>query len=193
MKWRCKNFMYIILFIGLIISIAVFCFFRYKRVKDEKREHKQMEYIDIMTTKPAEINIKYIEPMVNDVIKSYVAALYNLNPNFLPLKNMTEVLYEKTYKSMKREYDIGVRKMLVQYKPLKRYKIRQNNSSIYAVQELNTEAEYNIEFLQYHSTFKKKDNIKIKQIFTFSQYNNGWFLSAVGEMKIISKEETDLE
>lgn len=179
-----------LIFLIFIVVIIFSCiiFVKYQRYKKDLAEEKRFQSIDLLTTKPAQINIKIIEPIINDIIESYLKAIYFLNPIYLP-KNMMQEFYSKTYKEMEREYNLGVRKELIKYEPLKKYKIRQNNSSIYSVGELNVECEYKIEFHSFHSTFNKIERKTVRQIISFLNCNNGWYLNAIKSEQIISQEE----
>lgn len=185
----------VLLFSLTVVAVCggVIIWFTMKKKKLKKQEESREHYLDRLTTTPAEISIKTVEGFIKETIESYISAYYNLNPQLLPQK-ITQDLYIKTYNDMKRQYDIGLRNKLLEYKPIGRYKIVQNNSSIYAVTELNVHCHYTVKYLSYHATFKKCVEKTVKQTITFVGTNQeGFLMHEVSPETIESIKEESIE
>lgn len=186
--WKYILIIFVIVLILMVLAYIVISKISHKN-KDQTNSQAN-QFLDRLTTKPAEISIRTIESFVNQTIEKYLSGYYNLNPQLLPVSSMTQELYSKIFNDMKRQYDLGIRNQLIAYTPLERYKIKQNNSAIYAVTELKVTCHYTVEYTSCHSTFDVVIKKSVSQVITFVFTNMGYALHEIGPEIIEKKEES---
>lgn len=160
-----------------------------KRREKEKREAEVEAMIDRMSIRRASINTQYLEKGFFKTIEMLVLSLYSLDPQFIPAQKMTPEFYQEWYSNLKREYELGIRKLVCNFIMENAKVVKQENSSMYAVTHIEVEAQFFVDYDYYHCTMREKVRKRFKQRFVFMNNNEGWFLEKALPENVIKKEE----
>jgi len=173
-----------------IVAILLFLIFRNrKRRKQDDNEAMITAMIDSMNMRRAAINTEYLEKDFFQSIEKLIYSLYTLNPLFIPVQKMIPEFYKDWYNELKREYELGLRKQLNEFKMEKAKVVKQENSSMYAVTHIVVEAQFWVDYNLFHTTISKNIKKRFKQRFVFLNNNEGWLMEKVLPETIINKEE----
>lgn len=180
--------------IALLLMIAIFFNLVAKKrrdIQEEKSVQREVELSDRLF-RPAQVSIKFIYREIEESINKYIKAEYNNNPMMLPEK-MDMFLHENFIKEVNRLNKIGVQKKIIHFTPEERYHVEQDNSSFYAVQFVNVDVNYHIEYFTEHATFRKyvKQDVYRKVIFEGTN-DMGWVLKEVSEEEVSNVEEQNV-
>ena len=175
------------LYLGAGVLVVIFVLYKYYHWRKEKNEATTSAMIENMGLRRASLNTVYFEQQLFAVIRQLVYSNYAQDPQAIPSQNILPAIYQQTYETLKREYDLGVRKKLNNFKMVKAKVVKQDNSSIYSVTKIEIEGEFIVDYHYYHSTLSTHSQKRFRQRFVFINDNNAWLL---GE---IAKEEVDYE
>lgn len=175
------SFLIIIFVVSLIINI--------KRRKQAKREEALAAMVDSMNIRRASINTGYLEKFFFRTIEQLVYSLYSLNFQFVPMQNMFPEFYAKWVNDLRREYGLGIKKLINDFRMEKARVVKQEGFSIYAVTQIEVEAQFYVDYNYFHPTMNSRIRKQFKQCFVFVNTNKGWLLERVLPETVIKKEE----
>lgn len=180
-----------------VVAVILLVVFLILQAKDKKRQVEKevavSAMIDSISMRRASINTEYLEKDLYRTIEQLVYSFYVLNPVFMPSDKMLPEFYMEWYNNLKREYELGIRKKLNEFRIEKAKVVKQDNSSMYAVTRLEVEMQFNVDYEYYHTTVSMRVKKQYKQRFVFLNTNYGWLLEKALPENIISKEEIPIQ
>jgi hypothetical protein len=185
------KYAWILLLLGILL-LALAVFVKIRRNRREKGELKTATIIDQMSMRRASIDTAFLEKKFRETCQRMLYAMYSQNVFELPKQDMLPELFEKCFAEIKREYDLGIKKKINEFK-LKSFRVtKQENSSMYAVTHIEVEATVLVSYNYYHSTGNYRDSKRYAQRFVFLNANNMWLLERCGNEEVLANERIPL-
>ena len=177
----------LILFLLLLLTLI-----KIKRSRKEKVEANTSAMIDQMSFKRAAINTAYMEDDFFKAIQNLVYSFYGQSVQALPTDRMLEGLYMDWYNKIKRDYDLGIKRVVYSFEMNNARVVKQDNSSMHSVSEIEIDAEFVIDNYYNHVTLKERKVRRFKQKFVFVNTNNSWLLSEAQPERNVEEEFVQL-
>jgi len=166
----------------IVLGMPILLFFILrgrKKKKDKKREKATDELINSIASKSAGINTKFLETQLFQTVEDLIKSFYIQDPNGLPAKAMSPKLYYEWYEKMKREYELGIKKILIGFEIVKIKVAKQKKISVNLVSHIEVEAIFDVEYDYHHATVYRRIKKKYKQSFIFMNDSYIWYLDQV--------------
>ena len=181
----------ILIIMILILLLLVILFLNKRTIKQkEKREESQIKMMDQKLLKPAEISLRTIKPLLQEIVWSSINAINNNDSSLLLKEKIDSKLYNEILKEILRYKELKIERKLLSFEE-KSFSMKQNNSQIYTVSEITVDMSYVINTYLNHFTFKGKKSKTIEQYYIFKNTNEGLILSEIGKENIISETDFD--
>ncbi len=181
------HWVYLSIFL-LILFLALFVYIKTKKAKKRKKEMETEAMIDQMSMRRASIDTTYLEKDFFKTIERLIYSFYAQQPQLIPADKLTTELYMEWYNSLKREYELKIRKQLYDFRMIKARVTKQDNSSMYGVSRIEVEGTFKVDYLYSHATLEERVIKEFTHTFVFLNANNSWLLEKVSPEEDVNKQ-----
>lgn len=154
--------------------------------------------LESLANEKVSINPEYLKAQAKKDIENYLLAFYSGNENSLPKNNMTNEFYKKSFETLVREKNNGIKKTLYNYKTKDIKPTKLDDSLIYLVSSIEFQIHFIIKYSIIHSTFTKAEELEVKARYIFKNGTSvknkaNWLLDGEVSQTIVSAKTFNID